>query len=80
MINVFGMEKLHLFNIAKYDEIYKGLKKDGDVTKASMVDPDVVKACKEYVVPYVMTLSGGYSKDAWNAQYESIRALIEENL
>ena len=33
-----------------------------------------------YGVPYVMTLSGGYSKDAWNAQYKSIKALIEEEM
>lgn len=43
-------------------------------------DAMVVKACKKYGVPYVMTLSGGYSKDAWNAQYKSIRGLIADEL
>ncbi len=38
-ISVFGMEKLHPFDIAKYDKIYKGLKKDGYVSKASVIDP-----------------------------------------
>ncbi|MGJ8657794.1 MAG: histone deacetylase family protein [Akkermansiaceae bacterium] len=40
-------------------------------------DEMIVAACKKHGVPYVMTLSGGYSKDAWNAQYKSIKALIE---
>lgn len=43
-------------------------------------DAMIVKACKKFGVPYVMTLSGGYSKDAWNAQYKSISALIADNL
>ena len=41
-------------------------------------DAMVVAACKKHGVPCVMTLSGGYSKDAWNAQYKSIRGLIRE--
>ena len=43
-------------------------------------DAMVVLACKKHKVPYVMTLSGGYSKDAWNAQYKSIKALLEAEI
>lgn len=37
----------------------------------------IAKACHKYQVPYVMTLSGGYSKGAWKAQYKGIVAVIK---
>ncbi len=43
----------------------------------AMRDAMILAACKKHGVPYVMTLSGGYSKDAWEAQYKSIRSLLE---
>ena len=35
-------------------------------------DAAVINACVEAGVPVVMTLGGGYSKNAWRAQYDSI--------
>jgi len=40
-------------------------------------DAMVIDACVERSVPVVMTLGGGYSTDAWRAQYASIRRIIE---
>lgn len=37
----------------------------------------VIEACIERKIPVVMTLAGGYSKNAWHAQYLSIRNIIE---
>ncbi len=35
----------------------------------------IAQACHKYQVPYVMTMSGGYSKHAWKAQYLGIKAV-----
>lgn len=40
-------------------------------------DKAIVQACVERKVPVVLTLSGGYSKNAWHAQYLSIKSIIE---
>ncbi len=40
-------------------------------------DAMIVKACRDRNVPVVLTLSGGYSPDAWKSQYMSIKSLIE---
>lgn len=40
-------------------------------------DAAIVKACVDRKLPVVFTLSGGYSKEAWKAQYLSVRNLIE---
>ena len=40
-------------------------------------DAMVIDACVRRNVPVVMTLGGGYSADAWRAQYRSIRRVIE---
>jgi histone deacetylase 11 len=40
-------------------------------------DAQIVAACVKRKIPVVLTLSGGYSKGAWEAQYKSIRNLIE---
>jgi histone deacetylase 11 len=42
-------------------------------------DQMIVDECIERNIPVVLTLSGGYSKDAWQAQYKSIKNLIEKN-
>ena len=39
-------------------------------------DKMVIDACRQRATPVVMTLSGGYSDDAWSAQFKSIRAII----
>ena len=40
-------------------------------------DQAIIDACIERNLPVVLTLSGGYSKDAWKSQYLSIKSLIE---
>lgn len=40
-------------------------------------DHAIVEACVKRKIPVVLTLSGGYSPDAWKAQYLSIKNLIE---
>jgi len=49
------------------------------MTKEGIVrrDATVIDACVKRGIPVVMTLGGGYSKDAWAAQYASIRRTIE---
>jgi len=39
-------------------------------------DAMVIDACRERGIPVVMTLGGGYSKDAWKAQFGSIAGTI----
>lgn len=58
---------------------------DGDplaslrMTTAGIVERDhvIVEACVKRNLPVVLTLSGGYSPDAWKSQYMSIKNLIE---
>lgn len=40
-------------------------------------DHAIVEACVKRKIPVVLTLSGGYSPDAWKSQYLSIKRLIE---
>lgn len=40
-------------------------------------DAIIVENCVKRRIPVVLTLSGGYSQDAWRAQYLSVRNLIE---
>lgn len=40
-------------------------------------DAMIVAACLERQVPVVLTLGGGYSPDAWQAQYLSIKNLLQ---
>ena len=51
------------------------------MTPAGIVKRDtmVIEACAKRNIPVVMTLSGGYSKNAWGAQYLSIAHLIREH-
>ena len=39
-------------------------------------DAMVAAYCKKMNIPYVMTMAGGYSKDAWKAQHKGILAVI----
>ena len=50
-----------------------------EMTPAGIVARDamIVQHCVDRNVPVVLTLSGGYSPEAWKAQYESIKHLIE---
>ncbi|MEM7782099.1 MAG: histone deacetylase [Planctomycetota bacterium] len=41
-------------------------------------DEAIVSACVERKIPVVLTLAGGYSPNAWEAQYRSIRNLLEK--
>ncbi len=47
---------------------------DGIVKRDQML----VEACVKREVPVVLTLAGGYSPNAWEAQYKSIRNLINQ--
>ena len=40
-------------------------------------DAIIIENCVKRKIPVVLTLSGGYSQDAWQAQYLSVRNLIE---
>lgn len=40
-------------------------------------DFHVVQECRKRGLPVVMTLGGGYSKQAWRAQYLSVRKILE---
>ena len=50
-----------------------------EMTPKGIVDRDalIVRACVEKKIPVVLTLAGGYSKDAWKAQYQSIKNIID---
>ncbi|MGI9518807.1 MAG: hypothetical protein ACR2NP_17255 [Pirellulaceae bacterium] len=41
-------------------------------------DAKIVQACVEHDLPVVLTLSGGYTDQAWEAQYKSIATLIRK--
>lgn len=41
-------------------------------------DEMIVAACVQRGIPVVFTLSGGYSRDSWSAQYKSVKNLIEK--
>lgn len=71
-----------VFHVAGCDALEGDPLASGKMTHEGILKRDamIANACKKRGVPYVMTLSGGYSKDAWDAQYKSIRALIVDNL
>ncbi|MCB1095039.1 MAG: histone deacetylase [Verrucomicrobiae bacterium] len=48
------------------------------MTHAGIVERDrmVINTCREKEVPVVMTLGSGFGRDAWRAQYLSIRQII----
>lgn len=41
-------------------------------------DKMILTACEKRKIPYVMTLAGGYSKNAWKVQSQSIKGLMRE--
>ena len=67
-----------VFHVAGCDALAGDPLASGKMTHEGIQKRDamIVAACKKYGVSYVMTLSGGYSKDAWSAQYKSIRSLM----
>ncbi len=68
-----------VFHVAGCDALEGDPLANGKMSHEGIAKRDalVLAACKRHGVPYVMTLSGGYSKDAWNAQYKSIKSLLE---
>jgi len=68
-----------VFHVAGCDALDGDPLANGKMTHEGIAKRDqmIVAACKKYKIPYVMTLSGGYSDDAWSAQYKSIKALLE---
>ena len=52
---------------------------NGDMTAAGIAARDLLlyQYCKKHKIAYVMTLAGGYSKNAWKAQMNSIKGLMD---
>ena len=50
------------------------------MTTKGIIERDllVVQACVDRNIPVVFTLAGGYSKNAWKTQYQSVKNLIEK--
>lgn len=42
-------------------------------------DQMIIEACRSHHTPVVMTLSGGYSENAWQSQYQSVRNILSLN-
>lgn len=68
-----------VFHVAGCDSLSGDPLANGQMTHEGILKRDamIVSACKKHNIPYVMTLSGGYSKGAWKAQYESIKSLMK---
>ncbi len=51
-----------------------------EMTEEGIIERDgmVIEACVRHNVPVLMLLGGGYSENAWHAQYASIRSILEE--
>ena len=71
-----------VFHVAGCDSLKGDPLASGKMTHEGIAKRDamVLAACKKHNVPYVMALSGGYSKDAWKAQYKSIREILKAEL
>ncbi len=65
---VGGCDPLAGDPLANLEMTHEGIKKR---------DAIIVENCVKRNIPVVLTLSGGYSQDAWRAQYLSVRNLIE---
>lgn len=65
---VAGCDTLHDDPLANLKMTHQGIVKR---------DLMVAKYCYKKQIPFVMTLAGGYSKNAWKAQYLSIKNIIE---
>lgn len=67
-----------VFHVAGCDALAGDPLANGQMTHEGIAKRDsmVLRACRERGIPYVMTLSGGYSKGAWRAQSESIKSLM----
>lgn len=50
------------------------------MTESGIVKRDdmVINACRSRKIPVVMTLAGGYSSNAWRAQYNSIKNILKK--
>lgn len=71
-----------VFHVAGCDALDGDPLANGKMTHDGISKRDALIAsfCKKNNVPYVMTLSGGYSKGAWKSQYKSIKHLITKEL
>jgi histone deacetylase 11 len=67
-----------VFYIAGADTLMEDPLSSVELTMDGLLERDhmVVDACREKGIPVVITLGGGYSANAWRAQFESIRNLI----
>lgn len=67
-----------VFHVAGCDALAGDPLANGEMSEKGILERDLMlmNACKKHGVPYVMTLAGGYSKNAWRAQAESIKAIM----
>lgn len=67
-----------VFHVAGCDALLGDPLANGKMSEAGIKRRDLMlmEACKKRNIPYVMTLAGGYSKHAWRAQAESIKAIL----
>ncbi len=70
-----------VFYIAGADILKEDPLASVEVSAVGLIQRDqmVVTACRKKGIPLVMTLGGGYSPLAWQAQYQSIRHIIRED-
>lgn len=67
-----------VFHVAGCDSLAGDPLANGKMSASGIAARDllVYQYCQKHKIPYVMTLAGGYSKNAWKAQMESIKGLM----
>ena len=67
-----------VFHVAGCDSLAGDPLANGKMSSAGIAARDllVYQYCQKRNIPYVMTLAGGYSKNAWKAQMDSIKGLM----
>lgn len=69
-----------VFIVGGCDTLYDDPLASLSMTEKGIVKRDwmVIESCLDRNTPVIMTLAGGYSKNAWHAQYLSIKNIIEK--
>lgn len=67
-----------VFHVSGCDSLAGDPLANGKMTAEGIATRDLMlyQYCKKHKIPYVMTLAGGYSKNAWKVQMESIKGLM----
>lgn len=68
-----------VFHVSGCDSLEGDPLANGSMTAAGIAKRDlmILEACEKHSIPYVMTLAGGYSKNAWKVQSDSIKGLMQ---